>query len=332
MKKLIPEKLKIGDEIRVIAPSRSMNILSEESINIAKKRLENEGFNVTFGKNALNIMNDDYMCASIEDRVSDLHDAFRDKNVKAILTAIGGFNSNQLLDYIDYELIKNNPKIFCGYSDITALSNSIYSKTGLITYSGVHFSNFGMREGFEYSLEYFKKMFMQKEEIEIEASYEWSDDRWFKNQEDRTFYKNDGMFCINEGKAEGKIIGGNLCTLNLLQGTEYMPDLDDTILFIEDDDMTGDFFMKEFDRNLQSLLHLAKGKRINGIVLGRAQIGSKMSKDKWINIIKTKRELNNIPVIANADFGHTTPAFAFPIGGYAIIESNKNEVKIKIKD
>lgn len=102
MNKIVPNKLNIGDEIRVIAPSRSMKILSEEVIEIAKSRLEQMGFKVTFGKNVMNSINDDFGCASILDRVEDLHDAFKDKNVKAILTVIGGYNINQLLDYIDY--------------------------------------------------------------------------------------------------------------------------------------------------------------------------------------------------------------------------------------
>lgn len=105
-------------------------------------------------------------------------------------------------------MIKNNPKIICGFSDITALVNSIYAKI-----------------------------------------------------------KNEGMKVLNSGTAKGKIIGGNLCTLNLLQGTEYMPELEDSILFIEDDGETGKYFNKEFDRNLQSLLHSAKGKKIRGLVI-----------------------------------------------------------------
>ena len=125
---------------------------------IATERLEELGLKVTFGKHVMEA-DPDYMCASIDARVEDLNEAFRDKNVKAILTVIGGFNSNQLLDYIDYDAIKENPKIFCGFSDITALSNAIHAKTGLVTYSGVHYSSFGMLKGFEYSLEYFKKMF-----------------------------------------------------------------------------------------------------------------------------------------------------------------------------
>ena len=169
MNKIIPEKLKIGDEIRVIAPSRSMCILSDETIQNAKERIEKLGFIVTFGKNVLHTIGEDYNCASIEDRIEDLHAAFKDQNVKAILSVIGGFNVNQILDYIDYDLIKQNPKIICGFSDITALTNSIYAKTGLVTYSGPHFSSFGMKKGFDYTEEYFKKMFMQNEKIKVEG-------------------------------------------------------------------------------------------------------------------------------------------------------------------
>lgn len=332
MNKIVPEKLKIGDEIRVIAPSGSMKILKEDTINIAKSRLEDLGFKVSFGNNVMNSINDNFKCASIEDRVSDLHDAFSNKNVKAILTVIGGYNVNQILDEIDYELIKNNPKILCGFSDITALTNAIYAKTGLVTYSGVHFSSFGMKYGFEYSLEYFKKIFLKNDWIEIKSSKEWSNDSWFSNQEDRIFERNEGMQIISEGKAEGKIIGGNLCTLNLLQGTEYMPNIDNSILFIEDDGLVGKEFVKEFDRDLQSLLHTIKRGKIKGIVIGRAEKVSEMNYSKWVNILETKKQLENIPIIINANFGHTTPIFTFPIGGFAELVVQNNKINLKIKD
>lgn len=331
MDRIIPAKLNIGDEIRVIAPSRSMQILSESVIKIATERLKKMGFKVTFAKNVNNSINNDFKCASISDRIEDLHEAFKDKNVKAILTVIGGYNVNQILDYIDYDLIKENPKILCGFSDITALSNAIYTKTGLVVYYGPHFSSFGMKHGFDYTMQYFEKMLMNNTKVVIEDSKEWSDDSWFKNQEDRNFIKNDGMKIINPGNVEGKIIGGNLCTLNLLQGTEYMPNVDDAILFIEDDDLVGNEFIREFDRNLQSLLHSSKGKKIKGIIIGRAEKGSNMNDDKWKEIIETKQELKNIPVIINANFGHTTPIFTFPIGGRVKINAYK-EIEIEIDD
>ena len=135
--KMIPQKLKAGDEVRVIAPSRSMKILGEDCKKIATERLEALGLKVSFGE-YVNESDEDYMVATVEHRVQDLNKAFADKNVKAILTVIGGFNSNQILDYIDYDTIKENPKIFCGFSDITALSCAIHAKTGLVTYSGPH--------------------------------------------------------------------------------------------------------------------------------------------------------------------------------------------------
>ena len=328
---MIPEKLKIGDEVRVIAPSRSMKILGKDCIDIATKRLEELGLKVSFGKHVMEA-DDDYMCTDAVSRAEDLNEAFSDKNVKAILTVIGGFNSNQMLRYIDFENIKNNSKIFCGFSDITILSDSIYAKTGLVTYSGPHFSSFGMKKGFmEYEMEYFKKMFFENDEIDVKSSEEWSDDTWFIDQENREFIKNDGMFVINEGIAEGTIVGGNLCTLNLLQGTEYMPSLEDTILFIEDDEMAGKLFLVEFDRNLISLIMQPGFEKVKGIVIGRAQKAVCMTNEKWIKLIKSKPELSDIPIIAGADFGHTTPIMTFPVGGKAKLEAKGNKIDLKIK-
>lgn len=326
---MIANKLKPGDEVRIIAPSRSMVIIGEDSRKIATERLEKLGLRVTFGK-YVEEADSDYLVADVKHRAEDLNDAFKDKNVKAILTVIGGFNSNQILDYIDYEQIKENPKIFCGFSDITVLSNAIYAKTGLVTYSGPHYSSFGMKKGFEYELDYFTKMFFEDNEIEVVSSEGWSDDAWFIDQENRDFIPNDGMFVINEGTADGEIVGGNLCTLNLLQGTEYMPNIENKILFLEDDGAAGNVYLMEFDRNLQSLIQTPEFKKVKGIVLGREQKGCNMSKEKWIKMIKGKPELSNIPVIAGADFGHTTPIFTFPIGGHARLEA-KSEAKIYIK-
>ena len=333
MENIVPKKLRIGDEVRIIAPSRSMKVLKDDVIRIAKRRLEKDGLKVTFGKNVMKYQTEELKCASISDRVEDIHEAFIDKNVKAIITATGGYNVNQILDYLDYDLIKQNPKIICGFSDITALVNAIYAKTGMVTYLGVQFFSFGMKYGFEYSLEYFNKIFMSNEEkLLIIPSKQWSNDKWMKNQEKREFFNNEGMKALNYGEASGRIIGGNLCTLNLLQGTEYMPNLDNSILFIEDDGETGDAFIKEFDRNLQSLLHCAKGKKIKGLVIGRSEKVSNMNEEKWKIILNTKKELQNIPVIINANFGHTTPIFTFPIGESANIIANDKKIEIRINN
>jgi muramoyltetrapeptide carboxypeptidase len=190
-------------------------IISEESRKIANNRFSDLGLKLSFGKYLEE--KDEFVSSSIKSRIEDLHDAFRDKNVKAIITVIGGFNSNQLLKYLDWDLIKNNPKIFCGFSDITALNNAIFAKTGLNSYSGPHYSTFGQELYFDYTLEYFKKCLLSDDPFEIIPSEQWSDDAWYKNQKERTLIKNDGFLLINEGNALGTIVGANLCTLNLLQ-------------------------------------------------------------------------------------------------------------------
>lgn len=308
----IPQKLKEGDEIRIIAPARSGSIISDEIENIAQERLEEMGLKVSFSKNYNE--EDGFLSSSIESRVDDLHEAFIDPNVKGVLTVIGGFNSNQMLRYIDWNIIKNNPKVLCGYSDITALSNAIYTKTGLVTYSGMHFSTFGQKKLQKYNIEYFKKCLFSDSVFTVVPSEKWSDDEWYKNQDNRNFLENQGWWVINEGEAQGQVFGANLATFRLLYGTEYMTPIKDSILFIEDDNYTTND-VAEFDRNLQSLIHQKDFETVKALVIGRFQIGSEMSREEMEKIIKSKKELSGIPVVANVDFGHTDPIFTFPIGG-----------------
>ncbi len=327
MKKIFPAKLKKGDEVRIVAPSRSLAIINKETREIAQDRFEKLGLKLSFGKHIEEI--DEFNSSSIESRVSDLHQVFSDKNIKAVITVVGGFNSNQLLQYLDWKIIKNNPKIFCGFSDITVLSTAIYAKTGLVTYSGPHFSTFGQKLYFDYTLEYFKKCLIDDRSFEVKSSENWSDDSWWENQDQRNLINNSGYYVINQGKAEGTIIGGNLCTLNLLKATEYFPSLKDSILFLEDDYSS---LPHDFDRNLQSLIHLPDSKGVRGIAIGRFQKASKITKELLIKIIKTKKELNQIPVIADVDFGHTDPKITFPIGGTVTIIASTNNPQIVIKN
>ena len=200
MKKIIPPKLRTEDTIRIIAPSRSLSIIGQEIRQLANKRFEEMGLKLTFGKHLEE--SDDFASSSIQSRIDDLHEAFIDKNVKAIATVIGGFNSNQLLRYIDWNLIKNNPKIFCGYSDITALNNSIFAKTGLVTYSGPNYSSFGQKLYLDYTIDYFKKCLFSNNSFFLEPSKKWSDDQWHMEQNNRKLIFNNGYLVINEGDAE----------------------------------------------------------------------------------------------------------------------------------
>jgi muramoyltetrapeptide carboxypeptidase LdcA involved in peptidoglycan recycling len=325
MQKIYPQKLNKGDTVRVVSPARSLGIITQESRTIAQARFEELGLLLTFGEHVEE--NNDFNSSAIESRVADLHNAFLEKNVKAVITVIGGFNSNQLLDYIDWEVIKNNPKIFCGFSDITALNNSFFAKTGLISYSGPHYSTFAQKFYFDYTLDYFKKCLMNSESFEVIPSEKWSDDEWWRDQDDRNLLKNDGFWILNAGNATGTLLGGNLCTFNLLQGTQYMPDLTDSVLFIEDDFESQ---AHHFDRDLQSIIHQPGFSGVKGIVFGRFQKESNMTADLLMQIVKSKKQLANIPVIGNADFGHSDPKITFPVGGSVSLSVNEKEAKVTI--
>ncbi len=319
MQKIIPEKLKKGDKVMVIAPARGIKIIGQDVREIATSRLESLGLQVVFAPNTID-ENWDYMgSTSVEKRVADIHTAFADKSVKAVLTVIGGANSNQLLPHLDYELIKNNPKIFCGFSDITALENAILAKTGLTVYYGPHFSSLGMKHGCDYTFEHFIKMLVSEGRDDVIPSAIWSDDLWFLDQEKREFEANEGYWNIHSGEAQGTIIGGNLCTFNLLLGTSYRPAfVADTILFLEDTEAAP---LADFERNLQALIYQPDFHNVKGLVIGRFQKGAKVSREGLEYVINTKDELKNLPVLANVDFGHSAPLLTIPLGGTAILKN-----------
>ncbi|CAM4228503.1 S66 peptidase family protein [Paenibacillus typhae] len=318
-------KLQAGDGIRIISPSNSLGIIAPEQIEASTRLLESYGFKVSFAAHAYEM--DRFSSSSVRSRVEDIHEAFRDPDVKGILTTLGGHNCNQLLRELDYRLIADNPKRLCGYSDITALSSAIYRKTGLITYSGPHFSTLSMRLGNEYTVRHFIRMMMEDEPVLVQPSAEWSDDAWFLDQENRSFEANEGPYTIGSGSAEGTIIGGNLCTLNLLQGTEYMPSLKDAILFLEDDFESGP---EVFDRDLQSLIHQPDFEQVKGLVIGRFQRASRITRDMLETIIRSKKELLHLPVVADVNFGHTSPLITFPVGGRAKLIATANTVELRM--
>ncbi|MBR5154845.1 MAG: LD-carboxypeptidase [Alphaproteobacteria bacterium] len=323
---MIPEKLKKGDKVMIVAPARGLKLIGQDVREIATQRLNSLGLEVVYAPNTTD-ENWDYMgSTSVEKRTEDIHTAFKDKSVKAIFTVIGGFNSNQMLKYLDYDLIKQNPKIFCGFSDITAIANAIRAKTGLTTYYGPHFSTLGMKLGCDYTFEHMIKMLIEDGNDNVTPAEIWSDDLWFLDQDKRDFEANEGYWVINDGNAEGRVEGGNLCTYNLLLGTSFRHKFtEDTILFIEDD--TTQNALAEFERDLQALIHQEDFKYVKGIVIGRFLKDAKISKEGLEFIIHSKEELKDIPVIANVDFGHTSPILTIPLGGYATIKDKKITLK-----
>lgn len=322
---IIPKKLKPGDHIRVVSPSTSLAVISESQIAQATQRLERLGLTISFSQHAKEL--DDFSSSSVASRVADLHDAFADPTVDGILTTLGGHNANQLLPHLDYNLIRKHPKPFCGFSDITALQMAILAKANLITYSGPHFSTFGMKLGLDYTVDQFVQCVMSDDLLTVEPADHWSDDMWFSDQNNRTFHQHDGYIIVNEGVGSGQIVGGNLCTFNLTHGTEFYPHLDDHILLLEDDFESS---LATFDRDLQSVLHLPDAGKITGLLIGRFQTQSNVERDLFIKMLKAKPELQHIPVVIEASFGHVTPFFTFPQGGTGRLSAQNGKVAFTI--
>jgi muramoyltetrapeptide carboxypeptidase LdcA involved in peptidoglycan recycling len=322
---VFPPKLRPGSSVRVIAPSRSLGIISADVRTEADRKLTALGLRLSFAKHAEET--DDFGSSTVEGRLADLHDAFADPDVDGILTVVGGFNSNQLLTGIDYDLVAAHPKVLCGFSDITALSNALYARTGLVGYSGPHYSSFGMKQGFGYTQDGFQTCVMKEGPFDLRPAQSWSDDAWFLDQEDRTYEEGTDWWVLQEGAATGTIVGGNQCTLNLLQGTTYMPPLDGTVLFLEDDSQVRPW---DFDRDLVSLLQQPGFGGVRGLVFGRFQRVSAMTRELLAQIVASKPELAGLPVLGNVDFGHTSPILTFPVGGTAELRADPAAPALRI--
>lgn len=326
-------KLDPGDEVRVIAPSRSVAIISDETRALADRRMAELGLTMSLGAHVGEC--DEFNSSSVTSRLADLHDAFADRAVRGVMTVIGGFNSNQLLERIDWDLIAANPKVFCGFSDITALQAAMLARTGLVTYSGPHWSSLGMRDYLEDTLAWFRACVLSGEAggaggepIELGAARAWTDDPWFLDQNDRHVEPNAGWWVLSEGTdtaVEGRLVGTNLSTLALLHGTEFMPALDGAILFVEDDFESQ---IHHFDRQLTSLLQQPGAAGIRGLVIGRFQRASRVTREPLRALVRAKPQLDAIPVVANVDFGHTTPLLTLPVGGAVRVEVDGARARI----
>ncbi len=307
------KRLKIGDHIRVVSPSSSIERIGGFEANVAaKEKLEALGFRLSFSEHYFK--NDIFDSAPIASRVADLEAAFANETIDAILTTIGGFNCNELLPYLDFDLIAQNPKIFCGYSDTTALLNAIYAKTGMQTYMGPAYSSFKMREGQDYQTQAWLNAVTQ-DAYQLTPSLEWSSDAWYLPDAPRTFYPTEWKV-YNPGQASGIAIGGNISPLNLLTGTEFAPRPDKYVLFLEEAE-NDDYLI--IARHLTALLQTYPNPQ--AVVFGRFPKETKLTEEILLTILDKHPILKKVPVLYDLDFAHTQPLFTITIGGQVEIDT-----------
>ncbi|AHM62648.1 peptidase U61 [Flammeovirgaceae bacterium 311] len=319
---MIPPKLKAGDHVRVIAPAHGFSpSFTTEMRKRGEKNLGELGLTVSYGKHVDE--RNEFDTTSIEKRLEDLHDAYADPKVRCSIPAMGGSSANQLLKHIDYGLVKKDPKIICGLSDITALAEALYAKTGIVTYYGPHFTMLGASKLVDYSIEHMRKTFFSEAPFPLTPAEHYCDSEW----DTQKIVNEDRFWPVNEGEAEGESIGGNLLTLNFLLGSEFIPDLKNTILFLEANKVID---YKDVQNTLQSILNQPNSDKILGIIVGRFQKQTGMTRDLFWKTIKSKKELEKIPVVGNVDFGHTVPMLTFPIGGKVKLKVMENKASIEV--
>ncbi|MGB3533173.1 MAG: LD-carboxypeptidase [Microcoleaceae cyanobacterium] len=296
-----PQRLKIGDTIGLVSPASSIN---KSDLKYIKFQLAQFGLKV---KNYATVLDEyGYLAGSDINRANDINAMFADDSIQAILATNGGWGSGRILELLDYNLIQNNPKIILGYSDITALLLAIYSQTKLSTFHGL----VGISIWNSFSVDYWQRLLFQGEKI---------------------LYKNPSRVrveTIYPGIARGKLIGGNLSVISALVGSHYLPNWNNTILFIED--IGEDIY--RIDRMLNHLKLAGILNQLSGFIFGQCTRctkgeGNEPSLSLWQVLLDQIQPLA-IPAWYGSMIGHIRNKFTLPIGIEVEIDAEKGTIQM----
>ncbi len=296
---VIPPALKKGDTIGMISPASSL----PEYLSYSKivKKIEDLGFKVKVGEHAKDEYG--YFAGTDKNRAEDLNAMFADPEVDGIIPFRGGWGCNRILEYIDFDLIAQNPKPLIGFSDITSLLLSIYAKTGLITYHGP----VGKSHWTDFTTRHFRKTLVQTEAFSMQnAASE--------------------IETITGGKAAGKLLGGNLTVLTAMIGSGYLPDWQNNILFVEE---VGEEIYR-IDRMLTQLRLAGVFDKISGFIFGKCvncetEPGPHFTLKE---IVKQHIAEFNIPAYMGANIGHIDDMLTVPVGLGAEIDADAGIIRL----
>lgn len=291
---ILPAALKTGDKIAVIAPAGPLRDV--KAADDFEKILRDMGFDVVMGENVKSKTG--FFTASDTNRKKELETFFADDSVKAIIGIKGGWGCARLLPLLDYELIKSNPKILMGFSDITTLLNGITLKTGLVTFHGP----VGSATWYDYSVSFIKSVLMKGELTQYPSTVD------FKT--------------LTSGTAEGILFGGNLSVLSGVVGTGYFPDSEGKIIFLED--IEEEPF--RIDRMLTHLKLAGIFEKVNGVIIGKCRKCEAEEPDFSFTIDEVYADhfsKFHVPVYQGANIGHIRDKFTVPIGIKAKMDADK---------
>lgn len=291
-----PLRLREGDKLGLVSPA---GFISEEELLESTDNLKKLGFETVAGKYALN--RNGYLAGTDKERADDLNTMFADKTIKGIVCTRGGYGAARILPYLDYEIIRNNPKVLIGYSDITVLISAIYAKTGMVSFHGpVGISTYN-----DYSVKHFRNVLMYPS-----AKYEMSNPPPAQDEKSP-------LYPIRSGTAEGILYGGNLSLVVSLIGTEYDNDTSGCIIYLEE---VGEEPYR-IDRMLTQMIQAGKFQKAAGVAVGVfSKCESKPTQSGISNSFTLSEVLMDrlyplgIPVVYGLSFGHITNKFTIPTG------------------
>ncbi len=289
------KKLEKGDLIGVCSPSGLIKEKHKEEFKNSEKILKEYDLKVQYSDNLF--ANSLIYSASTYEKSSDINNLIENKDIKAIIFAKGGNNSNSILDLINYQKIKENPKIFMGFSDNTVLLNAINKKTGLVTY---HFTNFKgfCEENIEFNRKQFENVFIYGNKGNVDKNSIWK--------------------TIRSGVCKGKLVGGNLSSLVKILNTEYSPNFKNKILFIED--LAFESSAEMVSSYLYQLKQSGVFENIRGLLIGNYDTKDDIPLEKIVlDIVKEY----DFPIVKCDDFGHTASNIVLPIGLDCTLDANK---------
>lgn len=299
------QALKLGDTIGIVAPASPTK---DENVKAAEEKLIELGFKVKVGKSPYERYG--YLSGTDFIRANDINEMFMDKEIKAIICIRGGYGTPRILELLDYEAIKKNPKIFVGYSDITALHIAFTQKCNLVTYHGPMLSSDMIKDFSEFSKDKLFKTLMDPEPLGKISNPQGEE-----------------VVTINGGIAEGTIIGGNLSLIVATIGTPYEIDVKGKLLFIEE---IGEEPYK-IDRMLNQLRLSGKLEDASGIILGdfnNCESGKHEENLTLSQVIDDHIKPLKKPTIYNLQAGHCDPMVTLPFGVMARLDADKGELTI----
>jgi muramoyltetrapeptide carboxypeptidase len=302
-----PPRLRKGGIIGLIAPASTPS--TEEAIEKGATYLENLGYRVKFGKHIRNI--NGYLAGTDKERAEDFNNMVRDKDVKAIFAIRGGYGTPRILQMIDYSTLKQNPKIIVGYSDITALQLAIFRKIGLVTFSGPMTGTDMWKDFDPYTEEHFWRLITSTKRIVV-----------LKNPIDEP------LKILKTGNARGRMLGGNLSLIACLMGTQFLPKLRDSILFLEEVEEAP----YRVDRMLAQLLNAGVLRKLAGLILGKfTDCLPTNPHDPQLTIEQVLEEYAEkilCPVMNNFQYGHIPRKLTVPLGLETRIDTKRGRIEV----